>query len=145
VYAEYLLVLWARVRDGTLAYEAFLTEFPAIQDPIRYWLTQGFSCPDESTAETCRRLIALDPALCSFVTAPGVEPTNNAAERALRHPVIWRRTSHGTQSDHGRLFVQRMLTVAETCRRQRRPIFDFVRSALLAYRAGYPAPLLLPA
>ncbi len=144
VYAEYLLVLWARVRDGTLSYEVFLAEFPAIQSQIRHWLAQGLRCPENSTAETCRRLIALDPALWSFVTTPGVEPTNNAAERALRHPVIWRRTSHGTQSDHGRLFVQRMLTVAETCRRQRRPVFAFVRSALLAYRAGCPAPSLLP-
>jgi transposase len=144
VYAEYFLALWARVRDGTLSYEAFLAEFPAIQDPIRHWLAQGLLCPDDRTAETCRRLIALDVALWSFVTAPGVEPTHNAAERALRHPVIWRRTSHGTQSDHGRLFVQRMLTVAQTCRRQHRPILAFVRSALLAYRAGYPAPSLLP-
>ena len=144
VYADYLLVLWARVRDGTLSYEAFLAEFPAIQCQIRHWLTQGLLCSEDGTAETCRRLIALDAALWSFVTAPGVEPTNNAAERALRHPVIWRRTSHGTQSDHGRLFVQRMLTVAETCRRQQRPVFAFVRSALLAYRAGYPAPSLLP-
>ena len=145
VYAEYLLVLWARVRDGTLTYEAFLAEFPAIQSQIRYWLDQGVHCPDDPTAETCRRLIALDPALWSFVTAPSVEPTNNAAQRALRHPVIWRRTSHGTQADHGRLFVQRLLTVAETCRRQHRPVFAFVRSTLLAYRAGYPAPSLLPA
>jgi hypothetical protein len=145
VHAEYLLVLWARVRDGTLSYEAFLAEFPAIQCQLRHWLTQGLLCPEDSTAETCRRLIALDAALWSFVTAPGVEPTNNAAERALRHPVIWRRTSHGTQSDHGRLFVQRMLTVAETCRRQHRPVFAFVRSALVAYRTGYPAPSLLPA
>jgi transposase len=145
VHAEYLLVLWARVRDGTLSYEAFLAEFPAIQCQLRHWLTQGLLCPEDSTAETCRRLIALDAALWSFVTTPGVEPTNNAAERALRHPVIWRRTSHGTQSEHGRLFVQRMLTVAETVRRQRRPVFAFVRSALLAYRAGYPAPSLLPA
>jgi transposase len=144
LHAEYLLVLWARVRDGTLSYSAFLAEFPAIQCHLRHWLTQGLLCPNDSTAETCRRLIALDAALWSFVAAPGVEPTNNAAERALRHPVIWRRTSHGTQSEHGRLFVQRMLTVAETCRRQQHPVFAFVRSALLAYRAGYPAPSLLP-
>jgi transposase len=143
LHAEYLLVLWAHVRDGTLSYEAFLAEFPAIQCHLRHWLTQGLLCPEDSTAETCRRLIVLDMALWSFVTSPGVEPTNNAAERALRHPVIWRRTSHGTQSEHGRLFVQRMLTVAETCRRQHRPVFAFVRSALLAYRTGYPAPSLL--
>jgi transposase len=145
LHAEYLLVLWAHVRDGTLSYAAFLAEFPAIQCHLRYWLTQGLLCPDERTAEPCRRLIALDSALWSFVTSPGVEPTNNAAERALRHPVIWRRTSHGTHSDHGRVFVQRMLTVAETCRQQHRSVLAFVRSALLAYRAGYPAPSLLPA
>ena len=144
LHADYLLVLWARVRDGTLTYSAFLAEFPAIQCHLRYWLTQGLLCPCASTAETCRRLIALDAALWSFVTAPGVEPTNNSAERALRHPVIWRRTSHGTHSEHGRLFVQRMLTVTETCRRQHRPVFALVRSALLAYRSGYPAPSLVP-
>jgi hypothetical protein len=143
--AEYLLVLWARVRDGTLAYADFLAEFPAIQCHIRYWLTQGSLCPCSSTAETCRNLLALDAALWRFATTPGVEPTNNAAERALRHPVIWRRTSHGTQSDHGSLFVQRVLTIAETCRLQRRSVFDFVRSSVIAYRSGLPAPSLLPA
>jgi transposase len=81
VYAEYLLVLWARGRDGTWPDEAFLAEFPAIQTQIRHWLNQGLLWPDEGTAETCRRLIALDPALWSFVTSPGVEPTNHAAAR----------------------------------------------------------------
>jgi transposase len=142
--AEYLLVLWSRVRDGTLPYADFLAEFPTIQCHIRFWLTQGILCDNASTAETCRHLVALDAALWNFVTVSGVEPTNNAAERALRHPVIWRRTSHGTHADHGSLFVQRMLTVAETCRLQHRSVLDFVRSALLAYRAGLPAPSLLP-
>ena len=142
--AEYLLVLWARVRDGPLPYADFMAEFPAIQCHLRHWLAQGLLCDCNSTAETCRHLLALDAALWRFATTPGVEPTNNAAERALRHPVIWRRTSHGTHSDHGSLFVQRMLTVAETCRLQRRPVFDFVRAAVIAYRAGQPAPSLLP-
>jgi hypothetical protein len=62
------------VRDGTLAYEAFLAEFPAIQCQLRHWLTQGLLCPDDGTAETCRRLIALDAALWSFVTAPVSSP-----------------------------------------------------------------------
>jgi transposase len=144
VQAEYLLVRWARVRDGTLPYADFMAEFPAIQCHIRHWLTQGVLCDCPSTAETCRNLVALDAALWRFATTPAVEPTNNAAERALRHPVIWRRTSHGTHSDYGSLFVQRMLTVAETCRLQQRPLFEFVRAAVLAYRAGQPAPSLLP-
>ena len=53
----------------------------------------------------------------TFVEAEGVEPANNAAERALRHAVIWRKLSSGTQSAAGSRFVERMLTVVETARR----------------------------
>jgi len=143
--AEYLLMRWARVRDGTLNYFEFLAEFPAIQTHIRHWLTTGLTATSSRTAETCRRLLAADPNLWRFASVPGLEPTNNSAERALRHPVLWRRTSHGTQSDLGSRFVERILTVVETCRQQQRPVFDFVRDALMAYRTGQPAPSLLPA
>ena len=142
--AEYLLMKWARVRDGTLDYFEFLAEFPTIQTQIRHWLTIGLKTSSSRTAETCRRLLAADPNLWRFVSVPGLEPTNNSAERALRHPVIWRRNSHGTQSDGGSRFVERILTVVETCRQQQRPVFDFLRDALLAYRTGQPAPSLLP-
>jgi transposase len=142
--AEYLLMRWARVRDGTLDYFAFLAEFPAIQTQIRHWLTIGLKASSSRTAETCRRLLAADPDLWRFASVPGLEPTNNSAERALRHPVIWRRNSHGTQSDLGSRFVERILTVVETCRQQQRPVFDFLRDALIAYRTGQPAPSLLP-
>jgi transposase len=142
--AEYLLMKWARVRDGTLDYFEFLTEFPAIQTQIRHWLTIGLKASSSRTAETCRRLLAADPNLWRFVSVPDLEPTNNSAERALRHPVIWRRNSHGTQSDGGSQFVERILTVVETCRQQQRPVFDFLRDALMAHRTGQPAPSLLP-
>jgi transposase len=142
--AEYLLMKWARVRDGTLDYFEFLTEFPAIQTQIRCWLTTGLTAASSRTAETCRRLLAADPDLWRFASVPGLEPTNNSAERALRHPVIWRRSSHGTQSDLGSRFVERILTVVETCRQQQRPVFDFLRDALMAFRTGQPAPSLLP-
>jgi transposase len=143
--AEYLLMKWARVRDGTLDYVAFLAEFPAIQTQIRHWLTRGLTSASSRTAATCRRLLDADSDLWRFVSVPGLEPTNNRAERALRHAVIWRRSSHGTQSDHGSRFVERTLTVVETCRQQQRPVFDFLRDALNAYRAGQPAPALIPA
>jgi transposase len=143
--AEYLLMKWARVRDGTLDYFEFLAEFPAIQTQIRYWLTTGLTVSSSRTAETCRRLLAADPDLWRFASVPGLEPTNNSAERALRHPVIWRRSSHGTQSDLGSQFVERILTVVETCRQQQRPVFDYLRDALMAYRTGQAAPSLLPA
>jgi transposase len=143
--AEYLLMRWARVRDGTLDYFEFLAEFPAIQTQVRHWLTTGLTATSARTAETCRRLLAADLDLWRFASVPGLEPTNNSAERALRHPLIWRRSSHGTPSDLGSRFVERILTVVETCRQQQRPVFDFLRDALMAYRTGQPAPSLLPA
>jgi hypothetical protein len=109
IQAEYLLMKWARVCDGTLDYFEFLVEFPAIQVQIRHWLTNGLSVSSSRTAATCRRLKAADPDLWRFVSVPSLEPTNNSAERALRHPVIWRRNSHGTQSDGGSRFVERIL------------------------------------
>ena len=142
--AEYLLMKWARVRDGTLDYFAFLAEFPTIQAQIRHWLTIGLTVSSSRTTETCRRLLAADPELWRFVFVPSLEPTDNSAERALRHPVIWRRNSHGTQTDLGSRFVERILTVVETCRQQQRPVFDSLRDALIAHRTGQPAPSLLP-
>jgi hypothetical protein len=54
-----------------------------------------------------------------------VEPTNNASERALRHAVIWRKLSFGTQSAGGSRFVETMLTMIETCRQQSRDVFAY--------------------
>ncbi len=131
--------------SATVVLRPFLAEFPASQTQIRHWLTLGLKASSSRTAETCRRLLAADANLWRFVSVPGLEPTNNSAERALRHPVIWRRNSHGTQSDGGSRFVERILTTVETCRQQQRPVFDFLRDALIAYRTGQPAPSLLPA
>jgi transposase len=133
----------ARVRDGTLEFFEFLAEFPAIQAQIRPWLTMGLKASSSRTTETCRRLLAADPDLGRFVSVSGLEPANHRAEHALRHPVIWRRSSHGTQSDLGRRLVERILTVVETCRQQR-PVFDFLRDALIAYPTGLSIPSLLP-
>jgi transposase len=79
-----------------------------------------------------------------LVKVEGIEPTNNAAERALRPAVIWRRTSLGTQSTPGSQFVARMLTVTLTLRAQQRPVLEYLTSACQAARQGLPAPSLLP-
>ena len=73
----------------------------------------------------------------------GVGPTNNDAERALRHAVIWRKLSFGTQSDAGSRFVETMLTIIETCRQQHRNAFDYIATAVAAHFAGNPPPLIL--
>ena len=78
------------------------------------------------------------------MTTQGVEPTNNAAERAIRPAVIWRRTSFGSQTRAGSTFVARMLSVVTTLKSQQRNVLEFLTSAVVAARVGKPAPSLLP-
>jgi hypothetical protein len=72
-----------------------------------------------------------------------LEPTNNAAERAIRPAVLWRRTSFGSQSEAGSIFVARMLTVVTSLRSQNRNVLDFMTEAIAAARSGQSAPSLL--
>ena len=92
----------------------------------------------------CRELHDHRDWLWTFLDREGVEPTNNASERALRHAVIWRKLSFGTQSAAGSRFVETMLSVIETCRQQNRNLFSFVTQAIEAHFAGQPTPSLLP-
>ena len=64
-------------------------------------------------------------------------------ERALRHAVIWRKLSFGTQSDSGSRCVETLLSVIETCRQQNRNVFVFVTQAVQFYFDRNPAPKLL--
>ena len=74
----------------------------------------------------------------------GVEPTNNAAERAIRPGVLWRKGSFGTQSANGSRFVEAMMTVVATLRQQHRNVLAYLTQACQAAYAGEPAPSLLP-
>jgi transposase len=82
------------------------------------------------------------PALWTFVTVEGVEPTNNAAERALRGPVIYRKLSHGTQSQNGERFIERILSASVTCRLQHRSLYTYLHELLTAHPRGDPLPTL---
>ena len=96
------------------------------------------------TVRTCRQLLTVEPALWLFVTVEGIEPTNNAAEPAIRPAVLWRKCSYGSQSAQGSLFVGRLLTVVTSLRRQQRHVLDYLSEACRAQRQGLPAPSLLP-
>lgn len=93
---------------------------------------------------TCQQLLKVEPALWLFVTVEGVEPTNNAAEQAIRPAVLWRRCSYGSQSAAGSLFVGRMMTVVTSLRRQKQNVLDYLTAACRAKRQGQMAPSLLP-
>jgi transposase len=87
-------------------------------------------------------LLKIWPALWTFVTHQQVEPTNNAAERSLRGPVIHRKLSHGTRSDDGEHFIERALSASVTCRLQHRSLFSYLADLLTAHARGDPLPNL---
>jgi transposase len=140
-----IFALWHRVRDGTLSRARFQAAMGPHRRRVEAWLWRGTACRHAKTAATCREVLALAPALWTFVDVPGVEPTNNAAERPLRPAVLWRRKSFGTHSAAGSQFAARMLTVAATLKSQHRNIVDYVTQACVAALHGVPAPSLLPA
>jgi transposase len=88
-------------------------------------------------------LLKLWPALWTFITVPGVTPTNNAAERALRGPVIHRKLSHGNQSDTGERFTERSLSASVTCRLQHRSLLAYLHDLLTAHQTAGALPALL--
>ena len=87
-------------------------------------------------------LLKVWPALWTFVTVEGVEPTNNPAERALRGPVIHRKLSHGTSSPAGERFAERAQSAAATCRLQNRSLFAYLRELFVTHNRGDPFPAL---
>jgi len=80
----------------------------------------------------------------TFVTTPGVEPTNNLAEQAIRFVVIDRHITQGTRSEGGRLWSERIWTVIATCVQQGKSVYSFLREAVRNWFQGEPSPSLLP-
>lgn len=136
---------WQRFRAGDLDRAGLGAALESVQVAMSEALTEGATAGHPVAQSLCRSLLTLEPALWTFVTVPGVEPTNNRAEQALRPAVLWRKGSFGTHSPAGSRFVERMLTVTASCRQQARPLLPFLIDAVTAARADTPPPSLLPA
>jgi transposase len=135
---------WHQVRAGTLTRAAFQEFIEQIRPHVVARLQEGTDCPAKSVAGRCREILELAPALWTFAYIDGVEPTNNAAELRIRHGVMWRKTSFGTDSPSGSRFVERILTVVTTLRMQRRNVLDYVAAACEAVLYGKKPQSLLP-
>jgi transposase len=89
-----------------------------------------------------KNLRKLWPALWTFAEIPDVDPTNNAAERGLRAAVIYRKLSLGSRSHGGQRTIERLLSVDQTCRLQRRSLCAYLSDALAAKARGDRIPAL---
>ena len=137
------------MRDGTLTKIRFAGRLHAQREfrlRFRAVLARGGRCGCARTAGTCRELLAREVSLFLFAFVDGVEPTNNAAERALRHGVLWRKQSHGPRSGSGADYLARIWSVVETCRQQGRSVWDYLTACVAAAAEDRHLPsLLIPA
>jgi transposase len=135
---------WSRCRDGTITPRGMKRLLAPLRREIEALLLRGVFSGNRRLTGMCKQLHGHRTWLWTFLDDENVQPTNNAAERALRHPVIWRKLSFGTQSAAGSRFVERMLSVIETCRQQSRDAFAILTTAIAAHFSGQPGPSLLP-
>ena len=142
--AQTLFGYWERLKAGTLRRSSFRAYASALRKTMRQTLEKGTQLEHELVSGMCRALRKVEASMWTFVRVEGVEPTNNDAEREARHGVIYRKLSYGTQSERGSRFVERMLTVRATLRRQGRNVFQFLVAACEAAVQGIPPPSLLP-
>jgi transposase len=142
--AQDMFVWLRRVRDGTLSRATYRTKMSRVQVMTREALEAGRVCGCAKTAATCAQLLKMESALWTFVRVEGLEPTNNAAERALRHAVQWRKTSYGTDSIVGSQFVARILSVVATCRQQRRHVLNYLTQCCADALHGIAPTSLMP-
>jgi transposase len=135
---------WRRVRDGTLERSSVRKLVAPLRKRVFALLEAGTACGHRATEGTCVDILAHEPAMWTFVRHSGIEPTNNDSEREVRPIVLWRKRSFGSQSDRGSRFVERMMTVAATLRRQNRNVLDFLTRATQATVTHTRRPSLIP-
>jgi len=136
--------LWHRVRDGTLSRKEFQLAMKPVRRRIEALLEVGCGLTCAKVSGMCKEILKLREALFTFVDMEHVEPTNNAAERALRFAVLWRKCCFGSDTAGGSRFVERFLTVRATLRSQRRDLYSYLKAACAASLQGTAAPSLLP-
>jgi transposase len=135
---------WHRVRDRTLAPASVASSLRPIRRAVARLREAGQPGGVPKTDGTCRELRKRRQALWTFVRHPEVEPTNNAAERAICPGMLWRKGSVGTQSADGSRVVEAMMTMVATLKPQHRHVLDYLTTACEAALQGQPTPSSLP-
>jgi transposase len=130
---------WYRENANTVTIGQLSQKLAPIRAGFNSHLEAGKTLPDGKVRCFCEQLLKAE---ASFSANYGVDPTNNAAERALRPAIIWRKSCFGSQSEKGLRFVERILTVAVSCQKRCKDLLAFVATALKADWFGEPVPSL---
>ena len=137
--------VWHAFQNLELDRPALVSTMEPIGQHIEAVFELASQAPEPWISSKCRSILKSRDAFFRFVHEPGVEPTNNRSERVIRHGVLYRKVSLGTQSERGSRFVERMLTVVQTLALHGKNVYDYMVHAARALLASGPAPSLLTA
>ena len=135
---------WRGYQEGRVAHQSLRVLLHPVRKRLHTVLMKGTHSTEWKTRALSRDVLKGFTSLWTFTRKPGVEPTNNLAERTLRKAVLWRKGSFGSDSARGSRFAERMLTASASLHAQGRSLVDFVEEAIRAHRLGRPHPSLLP-
>jgi len=138
-----LFAAWHGFQVGKVTRQKLKILIEPLKGRLNKALVEGAFGADARVAKFCENVLTLESALWTFVTHEGVEPTNNYMERLLRRAVLWRRRSFGCNSESGCRFVERILTVVQTCRLHGKNALEYLYNAVQSHRRGLSCPCLL--
>ena len=139
-----LFHFWHQFKDGFINRRNLKRKTASIRQSIQSLLMRGKRSRNLKTAGTCRNILSGSVALWRFLETEGIEPTNNLAERVIRTLAIWRKTSFGTQSSAGTLYMERIISTVATCKLQGKNILDYLTSTVRSYNLKIDPPSLIP-
>ena len=122
-----------KYRDGKIPWDQRNRRLEICKQKVEIWLEDGMANGSNPLSSLCERLLNDFDKMWIFMNVPGMEPTNNLAERDLRKLVIWRKKSYGTRSTRGQRFVERITTVSQTVKRQSKNILRFIQDVLIHF------------
>lgn len=134
--------LWWKFQAGKIDRSQLMERSKRIRNGFRGLAQRWWDCEYRDVANLAGAIGQHFDRLFCFIDELGVEPTNNIVERALRIAVQWRKTSFGNRSDAGALATARLLTVSQTCAKQKRDTLSYLTEALQLHRKRLPVPSL---
>jgi Transposase IS66 family. len=135
--------LWNQFQNRRFGRQRLKRKLRPLRKRLDKLLSWGMRCRIDKIKHFCRNLLRVKQALWTFARVRGIEPTNNHAERCLRPAVIWRKKSLGCHSQAGCRYVERMLSVIQTLRLQKRSVMQYLTQSLQAHRHCLPSPMLV--
>lgn len=142
--AELVFIYWRQFQTKVIDRAELVRLGNAVRDGMKPCLERAARAEIPEVSGSCANMLTHWEAMWTFISTPGVPPTNNHAERELRRLVLWRKRSYGSQSERGDRFVERMMTVTHSLRKQGREVLSFLRRCLLAQLDQQPIPSLMP-